>query len=83
MVAGATGAAAVPPDDRPRGLVHAGLRNDGPGGPCKGGFALAGERKGPPRCFHGPDPAPPGVDVRVSQEPRAATPGTGPSTAAP
>ena len=77
----APAAGAVPPDDPPRGLVHAGLRQDVPTGPCKGAFTLAG-RKGPPRCFHGPDPAPPGVDVRVSQEPRAATSGAEPATAA-
>ncbi|HEX2023924.1 MAG TPA: hypothetical protein VHF00_04425 [Acidimicrobiales bacterium] len=82
LITGVTGAAAVPPDDPPRGLVHAGLRQDQPGGPCKGAFILGDGRKGPPRCFHGPDPAPPGIDVRVSQAPRAATPETGPSTAA-
>ncbi|HEX2023564.1 MAG TPA: hypothetical protein VHF00_02600 [Acidimicrobiales bacterium] len=82
VVTGTSGAGAVPPDDRRRGVVHAGLRNDGPGGPCKGGFTLDNGPKGPPRCFHGPDPAPDGVDVRVSQEPRAATAGGGPATAA-
>ncbi|HEX2274054.1 MAG TPA: hypothetical protein VHG90_09305 [Acidimicrobiales bacterium] len=82
LITGATGAAAVPPDDPPRGVVHAGLRNDGPGGPCKGAFTLDNRGKGPARCFHGPDPAPPGVDVRVSQAPRAATPESGAATAA-
>ncbi|HEV3400758.1 MAG TPA: hypothetical protein VG078_02965, partial [Acidimicrobiales bacterium] len=78
----APAAGAVPPDDPPRGLIHAGLRKDGPTGPCKDGFALEKSRQGPPRCFHGPDPSPPGIDVRVSQAPLVAASGTGPSTAA-
>ena len=82
----ATGAGAVPPDDPSRGVVHAGLRKDAPSGPCKGGFALDRKQPGPPRCFHGPDPAPPGVDVSVSRPPQTAssdpaTPGS-PGTAA-
>ena len=42
---------------RSHGLVYAGLRQAGTG-PCKGVYMLGSA------CTHGPDPAPPGVDVR-------------------
>ena len=59
---GGTGRRAVPADDARRGLVHRDLRPGRPGGPCASGFELGAEGSG--RCTHGPDPAPPGVDVR-------------------
>ena len=83
----APGAGALPPDNPGRGVVHDGLRKDHPSGPCKGAFALDRARPGPPRCFHGPDPAPEGVDVSVSRPPQLApseapTPGTAAATGA-
>jgi hypothetical protein len=55
--------AAVPHGDSARGLVFRGLERAHPGGPCGTGFVvrLRGGRTG---CTHGPDPAPPGHDVR-------------------
>ena len=46
-----------------RGMVFRGLERAKAGGPCAGGYELraANGRLG---CTHGPDPAPPGVDVR-------------------
>jgi hypothetical protein len=56
------------PADRPaRGLVFQGLRPAEPGGPCDApGHALLEIRDGGGLlgCTHGPDPAPPGVQVR-------------------
>jgi hypothetical protein len=49
-------------DDPSRGLVHRGL-SPGQRGACFGGFRVEG-RVARDRCTHGPDPAPPGVDVR-------------------
>ena len=43
------------------GLVYKGLKRVA-GGPC--GFLYQIDMPGPARCTHGPDPAPPGVDVR-------------------
>lgn len=43
------------------GLVYTGLKHVA-GGPC--GVLYQIEMSGYPRCTHGPDPAPPGVDVR-------------------
>jgi hypothetical protein len=60
-----TAPAAVPdgpdhkrPLDRPRGLVFRGLKHDAVR--CRGGLALS---NGSTMCSHGPDRAPPGVDV--------------------
>jgi hypothetical protein len=55
--------AAVPQGDSVGGLVFRGLERALPGGPCRAGFVvrLRGGRTG---CTHGPDPAPPGRDVR-------------------
>ncbi|HWC09863.1 MAG TPA: hypothetical protein VG455_01435 [Acidimicrobiales bacterium] len=64
-----TVAAAAPPDEPARGLVHRGLRPATAGGPCKTGFVLEPVHGGRPSCTHGPDPAPEGVDVRVAREP--------------
>jgi hypothetical protein len=52
-----------PPEDAARGLVYRGLERSGPGGPCETGFVLR-VRGGRVGCTHGPDPAPPGRDVR-------------------
>jgi hypothetical protein len=54
------------PSDRARGLVYRGLEHAQPSGPCSTGFVvrLRGGRTG---CTHGPDPAPPGHDVRRSR----------------
>ena len=56
---------AVPRDDARRGLVHRGLRTPDGTGPCRRGFELGPTGSG--RCSHGPDPAPPGVDVRQAR----------------
>jgi hypothetical protein len=52
-----------PATDAARGLVFHGLERAQPGGPCETGFVVRvrGNRLG---CTHGPDPAPPGHDVR-------------------
>jgi hypothetical protein len=59
-------AAGRPPDDPARGLVYQGIRRTAPNGPCRGNFELPDrrDRAGRVLCTHGPDPAPPGVDVR-------------------
>jgi hypothetical protein len=56
-----------PHANKARGVVLTGLSRARPDGPCKTGFELrlANGRIG---CTHGPDPAPPGRDVR---EPRS------------
>ena len=56
---------AVPRDDARRGLVHRGLRTPDGTGPCRRGYELGPTGSG--RCSHGPDPAPPGVDVRQAR----------------
>jgi hypothetical protein len=50
-----------------RGLVFRDLMRARPNGPCKKGFELRlpGNRIG---CTHGPDPAPPGRDVRTRRD---------------
>jgi hypothetical protein len=55
-----------PPDDPARGLVYSGMRRSARHGPCRGNFELTEgrDRAGRVLCTHGPDPAPPGVDVR-------------------
>ncbi|MDQ4133659.1 MAG: hypothetical protein M3179_10750 [Actinomycetota bacterium] len=62
----------VPPDDPARGLVYRDLRPGRPDGPCPGLFEYDVRVPGRPlrvMCTHGPDPAPPGVDVRVAEPP--------------
>jgi hypothetical protein len=56
-------APADPVADPARGLVFRELERGRPGDPCETGFVvrLRGKRLG---CTHGPDPAPPGHDVR-------------------
>jgi hypothetical protein len=44
------------------GMVYKGLKHVA-GGPC--GYLYQVDMPGPARCTHGPDPAPPGVDVRT------------------
>ena len=56
----APGAAGQPASDAARGLVYAGLR-PATSGPCAGGFEVV---RLPGQCTHGPDAAPPGMDVR-------------------
>ena len=72
----ASGAAGdeVPADDPARGLVYDGLRPGRGVGPCAGMFEVAGPAGAQPACTHGPDPAPPGVDVRSPFDPPAAGP---------
>ena len=66
---GNASAAANPKDDPARGLKYAGLERAAQG-PCKGKFEIRpGAGNGPPRCSHGPDAAPDGIDVRVAREP--------------
>ncbi len=50
----------IPANDRARGLVYDGLRRDAR---CPNGFATGSAES--PACTHGPDPGPPGVDVRA------------------
>jgi hypothetical protein len=71
--------------DPARGLVYSGLVRAQAGGPCETAFELLLPR-GRVGCTHGPDPAPPGRDVR-RQRPlaalTAATAAAGPEVAAP
>jgi hypothetical protein len=78
----ATAAPGDPPGDPARGLVYDGMRRSPGTGACRGNFELDDLRDGAGRtlCTHGPDPAPPGVDVRNRRDPR---PATAPATAAP
>lgn len=73
------GAEAAPAADRVRGLVYDGLRRSAA---CGGAFQIDGEPGGPQLCTHGPDPAPPGVDVRQRRTAGADTAGSEPATAA-
>jgi hypothetical protein len=77
-------AAAADPVERPaRGLVYHDLIPAPAGSICEGGFRV--DAKGPVVCTHGPDPAPPGLDVREPRSIatlRAATFGTGGKAAA-
>ena len=58
-----------------KGLRYQGLTPGRPDGPCEGKFEMraAAGRGGPPRCTHGPDPAPEGVDVRVARQPETSS----------
>ena len=75
----------VLPADRPaRGLVYDGLLPTDPDSRCAGEFRVPVE--GQLVCTHGPDPAPPGMDVRVNRsvaELRADTFGPASASAAP
>jgi phage FluMu protein gp41 len=61
------------PEDRTRGIVLDGLKKSPEDGVCRGNFELtrSGAAAGLSRtpCTHGPDPAPPGVDVRNRRGP--------------
>ncbi len=50
--------------DAARGLVYTSLFPTLPGSPCEGVAFEIHEETGAVSCTHGPDPAPPGVDVR-------------------
>ncbi len=67
------------PEDPARGVVFDGLRPSPLNGPCRGTFELPVRSSRPATakvpCTHGPDPAPPGVDVRVRREPELQLPG--------
>ena len=68
-----------------QGLVYDGLQRASAGDPCRGAFRLTSSYRGQAVCTHGPDPAPPGVDVRADRQPPtapAALAGTGPATVA-
>jgi PKD repeat protein len=53
----------LPENDSARGLVFDGLRPGRADGSCAGGYEI--EAGNATLCTHGPDPAPPGLDVRV------------------
>lgn len=53
----------LPADNPEKGVVHKGLTPGRPDGPCAGLLELNGGGSSA-RCTHGPDAAPPGVDVR-------------------
>jgi hypothetical protein len=57
----------VPAENRRRGLVYDGLTLAEAGSPCAGGFEV--RVAGRPVCTHGPDPAPPGVDLLADPAP--------------
>lgn len=59
-------AAALPANQPERGPIYDGLEWTTEG-PCAGAFQITGT----PYCTHGPDPAPPGVDIAVSVPPVA------------
>ena len=60
--------AGVPEDEPERGLVYGGLVPAKRGTPCVGGYEVGD----PDTCAHGPDPAPPGLDVKKPVAPIAA-----------
>jgi hypothetical protein len=59
----------VPADEPERGLVYKGLKAARKGTPCVGGYETADRNT----CSHGPDAAPPGLDVTKDVEPVAAS----------
>lgn len=53
-----------------QGLIYEGLQRTSAADPCRGAYRLVmASRLGSPVCTHGPDPAPPGVDVRADRQP--------------
>ncbi len=71
--AGPTAGAQTAQDDAARGVVLAGLNRSPRDGACRGKYELVHRDRvgatGRPVCTHGPDPAPPGVDVRKRRPP--------------
>ncbi len=65
---GAGAAQATAPQDRARGMVWDGLVPGRAENRCLGLFEIRGRADEVLGCTHGPDPAPPGVDVRVPVE---------------
>ncbi len=85
MGVGSTPASAqVDHDARRRGLLYEGLQRVDPADLCRGKFRIevASESAGRPRCTHGPDPAPEGVDVTNAPPAAETAPSGGPGTAA-
>jgi hypothetical protein len=70
----------VPPDDPERGLVYDGLELGEPGSPCAGRFEVGGP--GRRTCTHGPDPAPPGVNLLDGPQPLKAVAASDPQAQA-
>jgi len=77
--ASATTAAHQPAESAARGITYKGLHQAGTIGHCGDAFELEGTT----RCTHGPDPAPPNIDVRYRRGTpvTAAGTSTGPGTA--
>jgi hypothetical protein len=71
-------AASTPETAAARGQIFKGLRAAGDGERCRGAFALVTSGE----CTHGPDPAPPGIDVRHRRPLTANDTVSGSSTAA-
>lgn len=69
-------------EKRDRGLVWSGLRPAQAGSRCEGLLEMVDRNGIAQSCTHGPDPAPPGVDVRNSVEPLAAGTDSPPTAAA-
>ncbi|MEJ3747950.1 RICIN domain-containing protein [Actinomycetes bacterium KLBMP 9797] len=57
-----------PADDPATGLVYRGLSPAKKGTPCAGGYQVGDDRD---TCSHGPDAAPPGLDVKAAVKPVA------------
>ncbi len=55
----------LPPDQPERGLIYTGLELAAADDPCQGLYKISGTEY----CTHGPDPAPPGVNIKVSALP--------------
>jgi cell division septation protein DedD len=54
-----------------QGLIYDGLERVAQSDVCHGNFRVPVQYRGLPVCTHGPDPAPPGVDVRADRQPPA------------
>jgi hypothetical protein len=52
-----------------QGLIYDGLQRVAQSDICHGNYRLLIQYRGMPVCTHGPDPAPPGVDVRADRKP--------------